>query len=523
MYKHLKGVKMKSINEKIRECERGLYSFLKERSKNVNARFLFDETHSVSYQQATDIVESLAVRLYAFGVDKGDLVAVRATRSADTIFLFFALQIIGAVAVMTDAHLSVREATRRSGTNLAPDFYITNENAFMDISASGNWVLKNKRFATVCSVTFDVLDDHDDSAARSLAEKTSVTDPALVIFTSGSTGTSKAVTLCQRNVIANSVDGGDMFGESPADTNVLVLPLHHIFGIALIVCALISGHDVYIPQKTDPRYVLHAIDKYKISIIYGVPTYVLSLCEFCDGSNGFSPRFVLIAGGPSTPEQAREIERKLHTRVIPVYGMSEYVGISTCSYDDDSDTRCRGVGAFYPLNEGFILDEFGNEVANGEEGEICVRGPVTMLGYYGNEEETRKAIDGEGRLHTGDLGYVDDQGILHITGRKKDIIIRGGENLSAGKIEKALMSVDGVLHGAVVAKKDRVYGEVPVAAVVMKRGAKMSESELKAALADKLISIEIPKKIMFFSELPLTSTGKTDKKALSAFFYGDGE
>ncbi len=512
---------MKSVEEKKKEIEKSLYSFLKERSENVSERYLFNETHSITYQQAADISEALAIRLHAFGINKGDPVAVRATRSIDTVMLFFALQIIGAVAVMTDAHIGVRDAIRMSGTNIVPAFYITNENAFMDISASGNWVLKNKKFLTVCPVTFDVPEHHDDSAAKALAEQTSVNDPSLVIFTSGSTGNSKAVTLCQRNVIANSVDGSDMFGESHSDTNVLVLPLHHIFGIALVVCALISGHDVYIPQKTDPQYVLRAIDKYKISIIYGVPTYVLSLCEFCDGLNGFSPRFVLIAGGPSTPEQAHEIERKLHTRVIPVYGMSEYVGISTCSYDDDSDTRCRGVGAFYPLNEGFILDDNGKETDIGKEGEICVRGPVMMLGYYGNEEETRKAIDSEGRLHTGDLGYVDARGILHITGRKKDIIIRGGENLSAGKIEKALMSVGGVLHGAVVAKKDSVYGEVPVAAVVLRRGARLNEKELKNALSEKLLPIEIPEKIIFLSEFPLKSTGKADKAAISALFDGE--
>lgn len=508
---------MKSIDEKRKLCGYGLYDFLKKEAANPSKRFLFTETRSYTFQQVADISESLAERLYAFGMRKGHMVAVRATRSVDTLLIFFALGIIGAVAVMTDAHFGVREFIRDTGVDISPDYYITNENAAMDICGTGNWVLKAGNFGTVCPLTFDVPRDHTDSAAKRMSSEVSVTDPAIVIFTSGSTGTSKAVLLCQRNVIANSVDGGDLFEEGPADTNVLILPLHHIFGIALAVCALVSGHDVFVPANSEPGFILRAVAKYRLTIIYGVPTYILSMCEMC--GDGFptdnSLRFVLLAGGPSTQRQAEYIERTLGTRVIPVYGMSEYVGISTCAYSEPGSRRCSGVGTFYPMNEGFILDDEGNEVPPGSEGEICVRGWDLMLGYYGNEEETRNAIDGRGRLHTGDLGYTDKYGILHITGRKKDIIIRGGENLSAGKIEKALLSVDCVSQAAVVAGKDERFGEVPLAAVILKKGASAAADDIAKALSGRITPIEMPEHIAIVTEFPLTSTGKINKPELS--------
>lgn len=508
---------MKSIEEKRKLYETGFYSHLIKNSSDPSKRFLFTETRSYTFQQVTDISEALAERLSVFGIKKGDLVAVRATRSTDTLFIFFALNIIGAVAVMTDAHFGVREFIRETGVDISPNYYITNENAIMDINAYGNWTLKNDKFATICPITFFVPSDHTGETARHLAAQVSADDPAIVIFTSGSTGVSKAVLLCQRNVLANSADGGDLFEECEADTNVLVLPLHHIFAIALVSCSLVSGHDVFIPANPDPSFVLRSITKYHLTIIYGVPTYVLSICALCeDDFPADNPlRFVLLAGGPSTTEQAMYIERTLHTKVIPVFGMSEYVGVTTCAFADTSERRCSGVGTFYPLNEGFILGEDGKEVPRGTEGEICVRGPELMLGYYGNKEETDKAIDPLGRLHTGDLGYEDENGIIHLTGRKKDIIIRGGENLSAGKIERALLSLDCVAQAAVVAVKDEKYGEVPAAAIVPAKGSTVKESEITALLTGRLSPIEIPAKTIIVNSFPLTSTGKINKQELS--------
>ena len=505
---------MKTKKEKIEQCGRSLYAHLKEYAGSDGGRiYLFDEKRAYTWTEAKRTIEALAYRLRGAGVRRGILVAVRAVRSTETALLWQALTLAGAVCVMTDAHFTAREFIAQSGVDIRPDMYLTDEDA------EGRWMLKDAEGRDIMPVSFAVPDDHSSEEAERMDAENDVTALSLIIFTSGSTGKSKAVMLCQRNYIANSVDGGDLFEECEKDTSVLVLPLHHIFGLALIVCATVNNHAVYIPEDPSPVGVLGSMKKHNVTVLYAVPTYFLALAENDElmRSDLSSLRFGLIAGGPSTPDQMERIERALGCRLIPVYGMSEYVGITTLPYDSPSELRCSGVGTFYPLNEGFILGDDGREVRRGEEGEICVRGFDLMLGYYGDEEETRSAIDDLDRLHTGDLGYMDERGIVHITGRKKDIIIRGGENISARKIERALLSLPGVHNAAAVGARDEYFGEVPCAAVVSAKGAEIDAKELRAALTGLLSKHELPD-IAVLPELPLTSTGKTDKQALKRMF-----
>ena len=502
---------MKTIEQKLAQCGRSFYSFLQEHAKAYGGRaYLFGEKRSYGWAEAKCVIEELAYSLRDAGVRRGMFVAVRAERSIKTVLLWQALTLAGAVCVMTDAHFAAREFIAQSGVDIRPDYYLTDE------GLSGCWTLKDAEYRDRMPVSFAVPQGHSSAEAERMDAENDVTALSLIIFTSGSTGKSKAVMLCQRNYITNSVDGGDLFEECEKDISALVLPLHHIFGLALVVCATVNGHAVYFPEDPAPAALPENIARYGVTVLYAVPTYFLALAE-SDALEGCclrSMRFGLIAGGPSTPEQMERIERALGCRLVPVYGMSEFVGITTLPYDSPSELRCAGVGTFYPLNEGFILDDDGRQAERGQEGELCVRGYDLMLGYYGDEAETRAAIDGQGRLHTGDLGYMDERGIVHITGRKKEIIIRGGENISAAKIERALLSLPGVYLAAAVGVRDEYFGEVPFAAVVPKKGATIEEGELRAALFGKLSKHEVPCRIIVMSSFPLTSTGKTDKPAL---------
>ena len=512
---------MKTREEKLKLIERNYYSFLCEYAEKYGDDiYLSDEDRAYTWVEAKRRIEALAYRLKDAGVSKGMFVVVRSVRSADTILIWQALALLGAVCVMADAHFAARDLIAQSGVDIVPDVYLTNEDAGGGLDASGDWVLKDADYRKIADITFDVSEDHSSAEAERMSEENDVRALSLIIFTSGSTGKSKAVMLCQRNVIANSVDGGDLFEEKRGDTSAIILPLHHIFGIACISAATVTGHAIFVPRIPTPEHLLRCIPKYGVSVLYAVPTYFLALADSEDivKSDLSSMRYGLIAGGPSTPEQMVFIEKAIGCELIPVYGMSEYVGVTTLPFGSPSELRCSGVGTFYPLNEGFILDEEGNEVADGEEGELCVRGPELMMGYYGDEAETRAAIDDEGRLHTGDLGYTDELGIIHISGRKKDIIIRGGENISAGKIERALLSLAGVSHAVAVGVRDEYYGEVPCVAVVAKKGASLAGEELRAALVGKLGKHEIPEKIVVLPEFPLTSTGKPDKQKLKEMF-----
>lgn len=509
---------MKTIEEKLKLCEKSYYGFIRDNAaRNGDNVYLADEDRSLTRREAKAMIETLAYRLADAGVKKGDLVAVRATRCLDIAIILPALTLTGAVAVMTDAHCGVREYVESSGVDMRPARYVTNEHAGGGIDAKGDWLLINDDSAAPLDFTVPV--GHSSARAEAMDTAVNVTDPCLIIFTSGSTGRSKAVTLCQRNYITNSVDGGDMFEECEKDTSALVLPLHHIFGLALIVCATVNDHGVFFPKKADPEYVAEILAERVITVLYGVPTYLLSLAETVARQRRKpSLRFALIAGGPSTTAQMEFIERSLGCRLVPVYGMSEFVGITSLPYAAPSALRCAGVGKFYPLNEGFILGDDERPVSPGEEGEICVSGYDLMLGYYNDEEATREAIDERGRLHTGDLGYMDEKGIVHISGRKKDIIIRGGENISAGKIEQALLSLPEVSQAVVVGAKDAHYGEVPCAMVICHRHVILTEKELKERLGGKLFKHEIPVGIIVTDAFPLTSTGKPDKQKIKELF-----
>lgn len=504
---------------KLEQCGKNLYDYLCiHAQKSEKSNFIITEEGAISYGKALKIVQSLATDYLNSGVKKGDLIAVRATRCADTALIIISLCAVGAVAVTCDAHFGVKEYIANSGVEIRPDFWITNEKAKGGISACGDWVLENNNGETKpLDITAHGADGHSVNAASS---KVSAEDLCMIIFTSGSTGKSKAVTLSHRAVIANPADAMPLFKENEKDVAISLLPLNHVFGFAVVTCAVFCGHSVVFPPETDVDTALEYIEKYKVSCIYSVPTFFLGLLS--DGKHKnydiSSLRLGLMAGGPFTENQLRFIEGELGIELMPGYGMSECVGISTMSYGDSVKLRASGVGRPYPMTEVYILDEDGKELPPGETGEICVRGMTMMSGYYANEEETRAVYDELNRLHTGDLGYMDTDGILHVNGRKKDLIIRGGENISTVKIEKALLSADGVYQAVAVGVSHEKYGEVPCAAVILKKGTSVDEEQIKKSLAGLLSKHEIPERIKIVTNFPLTSSGKPDKQQIKKLF-----
>ena len=497
---------MKTTAEKLRQCEITLYGYLVGHAAAAGDRpFLIDENRTLTYREALRTVDSLAADFARGGMKKGDVVALRATRSPETVLLTLALCSLGGIAVMTDPHFPVREYIGQSGVEIYPAFFLTDE--------TGVWSLTGKNGAREVSfVAGDTAAAADGKAAPD--------DPFMIIFTSGSTGKSKAVTLSHRNCVGNPVDAMPLFEENENDVAAALLPLHHVFGFAVISCAVFCGHPVVFPDDLSADGTLRTVAKYGVSVIYAVPTFFLDLLASGRHRNYdiSSLRLGLMAGGPFTAEQMRFIESSLGLRLMPGYGMSECVGISTMRYRDGVEERAAGVGRPYPMTEVFILDESGNAADVGTEGEICVRGTTLMLGYYNDKAATDAAVDACGRLHTGDLGYMDADGILHVSGRKKDIIIRGGENIAAVKIERALLALDGVYQAAVVGVKDERYGEIPCAAVIPVGGAVLTEERLKAALAATLSKHEIPVRIAITAEFPKVSSGKTDKARIKEMF-----
>ncbi len=497
------------------QCEKNLYDYLRDYArKNPKKPYLITDDRTIDYGEALMLAEQTAARLMECGVEKGDLVALRAERCPSAALLAISLCVFGGIAVMTDAHFRADEYIGQTGVGIEPDFYLTSEDG-----SDGKWMLKDGDYSDICDITpadFGL----DVSAVVSAHDLVRPDDPFSVIFTSGSTGASKAVMLSHVNCIANPVDAMPLFEEDENDRAVAMLPLNHVFGFAVVSCATFCGHDVVFPTEVTADAVLGAIEKFGVTVMYSVPTFFLDMLS--GGKHKkfdiSSLRLGLMAGGPFTADQMRFIEGELGLRLMPGYGMSECVGISTTAYSASVEERAAGVGRLYPMTECDIVGENGEKLAAGEEGEIRVKGPTLMLGYYGDAEAMKAAFDELGRLRTGDIGYFDPDGILHISGRLKDIIIRGGENISAGKIERALLSLPGVYQAAAVGVRDEKYGETPCAMVVPKEGAKLTEDGLKKSLASCLSGHEIPERIKMTSAFPLTSWGKPDKQKMKEMF-----
>lgn len=438
--------------------EKTLYDYFREIAQARGGDlFLFDENVQFSFDEAFRIAKGLAAQIESRGVTEKDVVYVKATRTVDAVLVFFAVQFVGAAAVMCDPRNEIEE-------NIVVDGLILTVNgkvARLSLLPQGE-----PRVSADCK------------------------KPTIEIYTSGTTGISKSVRLSQYNFINNALDTRDIGGYRSDDVNILIVPIHHVFGLALLVIAVVTGHAVCVPRAVDTEYVLDCMEKYGVTRLNGVPGMYLSLAEKA-GERKLRLNCGFIGGGPYTKEQFLSIEKRLGITLIPVYGMSECIGISCGSFEDGVNERCDGVGRIYSMNT----------VEIAADGEVLVKSPAA----------SPESASADGWLHTGDLGYIDGAGYLHLYGRKKDIIIRNGNNLSTVGIEKKILSIPQVKDVCVVGTEDERQGEVPCALIV-------ASADVTELLHTVLNKNEIPQSVLYADAVPLTSTGKPDKKAVKAMF-----
>lgn len=451
-----------------------------------------DETHRY--------VEAGAGLLYACGVHPGSLVALRTNRSVNAVLALLCLQRIGAAAILLDPREKPDQALRSCAPPLPVSFYLEGgqdtQRPTMRLTRAGEKIPQCLPLISSGCTPAPAWDDPNS--------------PAFYIFTSGSCGEKKAVILSQGNLISNLLASAPLGGYSPDDIALGALPIDHVFGLALLTGAVVLRHRLYLTAASTPEELLQVVAEQKITRMNGVPSLYLAMAKKARPCDVYTLRVGYIGGAPWTAEQFRYIEQELDMTLVPVYGMSECVGIACASHLAPQEARMTGVGPFYPTNCGKLLRENGSETRPGEEGEVCVNGPMRMLGYH-DPAQTAAAIDENGSLHTGDLGYLDDAGILHLTGRKKDVIIRNGTNLSPRRIEEALLSLPGVLGAAVVGLPDKVCGELPWAAVVC---GEETLPQIMDGLSSVLAKNELPAGILRLEALPKTASGKPDKQTL---------
>jgi fatty-acyl-CoA synthase len=339
-------------------------------------------------------------------------------------------------------------------------------------------------------------------------------------YTSGTTGFPKGVMLSHSNLVNNAVNIAERMNLTYQDRMCIPVPFFHCFGCVLGTLTCVTVGATMVPlQEYDVTQVLSAVQEEKCTALHGVPTMFIAELNHPDFSkyNLSTLRTGIMAGSPCPIEVMKDVVNIMGAKDITiVYGQTESSpGITQTCTDDPIELRVSTVGRAMPNVEVKILEvDTGEEVPIGVQGELCTRGYHVMKGYYKNPEATKHAIDGEGWLHTGDLAVMDENGYFKVTGRLKDMIIRGGENVYPREVEEFLYTHPKILDVQVIGVPDEKYGEEVMAWIRVKEGEELSVEEVRDYCIGKISKFKIPRYIRFCEEYPMTASGKIQKYKL---------
>ena len=499
-----------------------------------------------TYEEFREDVDNFARALVSLGVRPGMKVAVWATNVPAWYITFWATVKIGAVLVTMNTAYKIHEAEyllRQSDTHtlvmiescLDSDYrQIINELCPELAAHDKDTPLHSKRlpflrnvitvdFRQPGSLTFEEAMARADMVSldviRSMAANVRTDDVCNMQYTSGTTGFPKGVMLTHYNVVNNGKCIGDRMGLSTADRMMIQVPMFHCFGMVLSMTSSMTHGATLCPLPYfSAKSSLACIQQEKITCFNGVPTMFIAMFNHPDyrKTNFSYMRTGIMAGAGCPPELMRRAARpdEMNMRgIVSVYGQTESAPGSTMSaWTDPLDLRCDTVGYDFPHVECKIIDpETGREVPDGETGEFCSRGYNTMKGYYKMPRATMETVDAEGWLHSGDLACRDADGNYRITGRLKDMIIRGGENIYPKEIEEFIYTHPKVQDVQVIGVPDKKYGEEACACIVLKEGETLSEPEMRAYITASLARHKVPRYIVFVDAFPMNAAGKVLK------------
>jgi len=503
-----------------------------------------DRNLRFTWKEFNDRVDKMAKGLLSIGVKKGTHVGIWATNVPDWLTFLYAGAKIGAVLVTVNTNYKQHELEYLVENADIHTLCITEgvfDGSYVDmvytmlpeLKNSQRGFLKSERFPKMKNVvcigqekfrgmynTSELLllgtNVSDEELAR--AKKTvSCYDVVNMQYTSGTTGFPKGVMLTHYNIANNGYFTGEGMKFTSEDKLCCCVPLFHCFGVVLAsMNVLTHGCTQVMVEKFDPLVVLASVHKERCTALYEVPTMFIAELNhpMFDMFDVSSLRTGIMAGALCPVELMRAVTEKLHiTYITSVYGLTESSpGMTHTTLEESFEERCTTVGKEYPFTEVRVIDpETGEDCPVGVQGEICCRGYLVMKGYYKNPQATAEVIDKDGWLHSGDLGVRDENGNYRITGRIKDMIIRGGENIYPREVEEFLYHLEGAQDVQVVGVASKKYGEEVGAFIILKDGVTMTEEIVKDFCRGKIARHKIPKYIFFVDKYPLTGSGKIQK------------
>ena len=494
-----------------------------------------------TYKSFNEECDRIARAFMAIGVKRGDHVAIWATNYPQWMLTLFACAKLGAVLVTVNTAYKIHEAEyllRQSDTKLlvmstglkdtnyveivnrlCPEFaaeadkkthdcrklpYLKTAITLDDETYPGmyNW---RELYALA-----DTVSEEEYARAR---EGISCHDVVNIQYTSGTTGFPKGVMLTHYNILNNGKTIGDRMKFTEADKLCITVPFFHCFGLVLAMMASITHATTMVPvDRYSPRTVMEALEKEQCTAVHGVPTMFIGMLEHPDFSKfKFNLRTGIMAGSPCPIKVMQQVVDDMGmSEITIVYGQTEASpGCTQTTTDDSLERRVNTVGRSFPGVETKIVDpETGETLGPGKIGEFCARGYNIMKGYYKMPRATASAIDKDGWLHTGDLAAMTEDGNFRITGRLKDMIIRGGENIYPKEIEEFIYTHPKVKDVQVIGVPDEQYGEEIMACIILKEGESMTEKEMKTYILDHMARHKVPKYIDFVDAFPMNVAGK---------------
>jgi fatty-acyl-CoA synthase len=490
-----------------------------------------------NYRQFAIEVDRAARGLLTLGIRRGEHVAIWATNVPEWVVLQFATARMGAVLVNINpayrAH-ELRYVLKQSDSVAlvlvdrfkTSDYFAMLTEVCPEIGKGDFPKLRHVvaiKGETPCgAISWQQMlvggDSISPDAVREAANALKPDDAVNIQYTSGTTGFPKAATLSHRNLLLNVFYSGACQNLSEQDRICIPVPFYHCFGCVLgTLMAAAYGAAMVIPNESfDAVATLDAIEKERCTALYGVPTMFIAQLHdpSLPGRDLKSLRTGIMAGSPCPIETMRAVTGVMGCREVTIgYGQTEASPIITQTrFDDPIDLRVETVGRPLPDVEVKVVNPATNEaLPDNEQGELCTRGHVVMLGYYNNLEATAAAIDSEGWLHTGDLAMRLPNGYYKITGRIKDMVIRGGENIYPREIEEFLFTHTAIEQAAVVGVPDPKYGEELCAWIKLKPSAAATEDEIRCFCRSQLAHYKVPRYVMFVDSFPQTVTGKIQK------------